>query len=214
MRCGVAVLFMSSLVFGQGTSQEKFLLKGLTAEQVEYKGKKAVKLVEAPNSQGDGQLCIIKGDQIKDGIIEVWVAGEPGTGAGAGARGFVGMAFRVQSEGAKYEAFYLRPTYGRAEDQVRRNHSLQYVSHPDYHWQRLRKEFPEKYEAYADLVPGEWTRVKITVEGRKARLYIQGAEQPALLVNDLFLGEEGGGVAFWVGPGTVAHFADYKLTSK
>lgn len=214
MRCAVIVLLMSGLIFGQGTGPDKFLLKGLTAEQVEYKGKKAVKLVEAPDVQGDGQLCIIKGDQIKDGVIEVWVTGEPRTGAAAAARGFVGLAFRVQGEGAKYEAFYLRPTNGRAEDQVRRNHSLQYVSHPDYPWQRLRKEFPEKYESYADLVPGEWTRVKIMVEGRKARLYIHGAEQASLMVNDLFLGEEGGGVAFWVGPGTMAHFADYKLTSK
>ena len=96
----------------------------------------------------------------------------------------------------------------RARDQVRRNHSAQYISHPDHHWQRLRKEFPEKYESYVDLQPGEWTRVRIVVKGRSAELYVHGAGQPTLIVNDLFMGEASGGIAFWVGPGTVAHFAD------
>jgi signal peptidase I len=41
----------------------------------------------------------------------------------------------------------------------------------------LRKEFPEKYESYVDLVAGEWTRVKIEVRGEKARLYVNGVEQ-------------------------------------
>jgi hypothetical protein len=156
----------------------------------------------------------VRGETIKDGAIDVWLAGEPGPGAGEAARGFVGVAFRVQGEGARYEAFYLRPTNGRVEDQVRRNHSVQYICHPDYHWQRLRKEFPEKYESYADLAPGEWTQVRITVEGRKARLFVNGASQPCLIVNDLFLGESEGGIALWVGPGTVARFADLRVSRK
>ncbi len=192
---------------------EAIELKGLKAEVVDYKGRRAMKFIEAPGAQGDGQLCILKQYTIKDGTIEVWLAGEPGASAGTGARGFVGVAFRVRPGGEKYEAFYLRPTNGRADDQVRRNHSAQYISHPDYPWQRLRKEFPEKYESYVDLAPGEWTRVRITVKGRQARLYVHDAAQPTLIVNDLFLGEDGGGVAFWVGPGTVAHFADFKVSN-
>jgi hypothetical protein len=63
-------------------------------------------------------------------VIEVEVAGEPGPGAAQGARGFVGVAFRVQPDMQSYDAFYLRPTNGRAEDQERRNHAVQYISHP------------------------------------------------------------------------------------
>ena len=203
------------LIAGSGLAQvgitESLDLKGLKAEVVDYKGRKAFKLTEIPGVSPDGGLCILKREQIQDGAIELWVAGEPGPGAGTAARGFVGLAFRVSPGGGKYEAFYLRPTNGRADDQVRRNHSVQYISHPDHHWQRLRKEFPEKYESYTDLVPGEWTKMRIEVKGRRALLFVNGAAQPSLIVNDLILGEEGGGIAFWVGPGTVAHFADFSV---
>src|SRR5262249_11420144 len=135
------------------------------------------------------QLVILNKPEFQDGMIEIELAGEPAANAGGGARGFVGVAFRVSldaaKDAAKYECFYLRPTNGRADDQVRRNHSTQYISYPDFPWQRLRKEFPEKYESYVDVVPGEWTKMKIEVRGDKARLYVHDAPQPALVVNDL-----------------------------
>jgi hypothetical protein len=76
----------------------------------------------------------------------------------------------------------------------------------------LRKEFPEKYESHVDLVPGEWTKVKIEVRGDKARLYVHGAAQPALVVNDLKQGPGQGQIALWVGVGTVAHFANLRVS--
>ena len=212
MRLLACVALFAAGALAQAGISESLDLKGLKAEAVDYKGRKAMKFSELPGGTVDGSLGILKGEQIKDGAIDLWVAGEPGPGAGSGARGFVGVAFRVRPGGERYEAFYLRPTNGRADDQVRRNHSVQYISHPDHHWQRLRKEFPEKYESYTDLVPGEWTRMRIEVKGRGARLFVNGSAQPSLIVNDLFLGEEAGGIAFWVGPGTVAHFADFQVS--
>lgn len=214
MRLMLGLLLAASAACGQVGISEYLQPQGLKMESVDYKGRKAMKFTELPGQQSDGSLCLLKGEQIQDGIIELWMAGEPGPGAGTAARGFVGIAFRVKGTGEKYEAFYLRPTNGRAPDQVRRNHSAQYISHPDHHWQRLRKEFPEKYESYVDLQPGEWTRVKVVVKGKSAQLFVHGAEQPTLIVNDLIMGEESGGVALWVGPGTVAHFADFKVTKQ
>ena len=52
-------------------------------------------------------------------------------------------------------------------DQARRNHSVQYISYPAYPWHKLRKETPEVYESYVDLIPGEWTRVKLLSKMRK-----------------------------------------------
>jgi len=72
----------------------------------------------------------------RDGAIEVYLAGQPAAGAGSGARGVIGIAFRLQANG-RYEYIYLRPTNGRADDQVRRNHSTQYSSHPDFDFARL-----------------------------------------------------------------------------
>lgn len=122
------------------------------------------------------------------GTIETEVAGEPGPEAFESARGFVGIALRLAPDMSKFECFYLRPTNGRADDQARRNHSLQYFSFPDFPWLRLRKEFPEKCETYAGLAPGEWTRLRIEVNGEEARLFVNDVQQPTLIVNDLKLG--------------------------
>jgi hypothetical protein len=159
------------------------------------------------------QLAVIEASDFGDGVIEAEIAGAPRADAGEGARGFVGLAFRVQDDLKTYDAFYLRPTNGRADDQVRRNHSAQYISHPDWPWFRLRKEFPEKYEAYVDLVPGEWTKIRIEVQGERARLFVHGQPQPTLIVNDVKSGAKGRGkIALWIDTGTVAHFRNLTVT--
>ncbi len=159
------------------------------------------------------QLAVIEASDFGDGVIEAEIAGAPRADAGEGARGFVGIAFRVQDDLKTYDAFYLRPTNGRADDQVRRNHSTQYISHPDWPWFRLRKEFPEKYEAYVDLVPGEWTKIRIEVQGERAKLFVNGQPQPTLIVNDVKTGARGRGkIALWIDSGTVAHFRDLTVT--
>jgi hypothetical protein len=153
------------------------------------------------------------GSPFSDGVIEAEVAGAPAPGAAAGARGFVGIAFRVRPDLRTYDAFYLRPTNGRADDQVRRNHAVQYISHPDWTWDRLRREAPEKYETYVDLVPDAWTRVRIEVRGAQARLYVHGQAQPTLIVNDVKTGAGArGAIALWIGTGTVAHFRDLRVS--
>ena len=186
-----------------------------TAEPVTHEGRKGVRITVSeeglrkmqPGSGELNPLAVIQGLEFSNGVIEAEIAGAPAPGAGEGARGFVGIAFRIQKDMQTYDAFYLRPTNGRAEDQVRRNHSAQYISNPAWPWPRLRKETPEKYEAYVDLVPGAWTKVKVEVRGEQARLYVHDQPQPTLIVNDVKTGAQGSGaIALWVGPGTVAHF--------
>ena len=158
------------------------------------------------------QLAVLDRVAFGSGVIEAEIAGAPAPGAGEGARGFVGIAFRLQDDMKTYDAFYLRPTNGRADDQERRNHAAQYVSHPDWPWFRLRKETPSKYESYVDLVPGVWTKVRIDARGDRARLHVHGQEQPSLVVNDVKSGPSAkGAVALWVGPGTVAHFRNLSI---
>jgi hypothetical protein len=158
-------------------------------------------------------LVLVDEIEFSDGIIEVEIAGAPAPGASAAARGFVGIAFRVGKDLRTFEQIHLRPTNGRADDQERRNHSVQYSSHPDWTFDRLRKEAPSKYEVYVDLVPGAWTKVKIEVRGSTARLYVHGQQQPALIVNDLKLGGRAkGGIALTLDVETVAHFRDLTIT--
>ena len=195
-------------------AMDQLKLVNVKAETVTFKGRKALRVIDAaaPETSDDGRLVILPKTDFQDGIIEVDLAGEPGPGAAEGARGFVGMAFRVAADTSRFECFYLRPTNGRAEDQVRRNHSAQYISKPGFPWPFLRKNFPEKYETYVDLVAGEWTKVKIEVRGEKARLYVNGVEQPTMLVNDLKQGQSKGAVALWIGTGTVAHFSNVRIS--
>ncbi len=148
-----------------------------------------------------------------NGTIEVEVSGQPAPGTQQGARGFVGIAWRLQDDHKNYDCFYLRPTNGRADDQERRNHTVQYISHPDWTWYRFRSETPSKYETYADIVPGEWIPVKIVVDGEKARLYVNGADQPTLIVNDVKSGAGATGkVALWLEGSTVAHYRNLKVS--
>jgi hypothetical protein len=159
------------------------------------------------------QFAVIEQSSFGDGVIEAEIAGAPRPDAGEGARGFVGIAFRMQDDLKTYDAFYLRPTNGRADDQVRRNHSTQYIAHPDFPWFRLRKEFPEKYEAHVDLVPGEWTKVRIDVRGATARLFVHGQAQPTLIINDVKSGATGKGkIALWIEGSTIGHFRNLTVT--
>jgi hypothetical protein len=186
-------------------------LHDVRADLVTYRGRSALRLVESETA-GDGPaLAVLTQTDFAQGEITTAVAGDRRADAPPEMRGFVGIAFRVASP-ARYECFYIRPTNGRADDQLRRNHATQYVSHPDYPWYRLRKESPGVYESYADLVPGAWTRLRITVSGSRARLYVNGARQPTLIVNDLKLGDTRGRIGLWIGNGTEAYFTKLTVT--
>ena len=192
----------------------------VTVEPVTHAGKRSVRVAisdEAKRLPVDQieEFAVIEGTDFTNGVIEAEIAGAPGAAAGEGARGFVGIAFRMQPDLETYDAFYLRPTNGRAEDQERRNHSAQYISHPDWTWSRLRKETPGRYEAYVDLVPDAWTPIRIEVRGTKARLFVNGQSQPALIVNDLKHGPDAHGtVGLWVDNGTNGHFRNLSVRAR
>jgi hypothetical protein len=197
-------------------------LHNVSATAVTFQGKKALKLVRsttadpaATDANRTDHLAIVE-IPFTNGTIEVDVAGEPAAGqAAGGARGFVGVAFRVQPDRKTYDCFYVRPTNGRAEDQERRNHSAQYISHPTYTWSKLRQETPSRYESYADMQPATWMRLRIDVDGQKARLYLNNQPQPVLIVNDVKTGDKGkGAVALWLEGSTIAHFADLRIRSR
>lgn len=160
-------------------------------------------------------IALVDGVEFSNGTIEVELAGEPATGASGGARGFVGVAFRVQPDRRTYDCFYLRPTNGRADDQERRNHTAQYISHPEHTWFSLREKTPSRYESYVDIGPAEWIHVRIEVDGARARLFVNRQEQPTLIVNDVKSGASArGAVALWFEGSTLARFRNLRLTPR
>ena len=225
----IAILsaLLVSLVLTSGSKAQSVPLdsiQGLQPRNVEikpmaYQGRKAIQVMPTAEADagavpgsGGGGIVILPKLAFHNGTIELDVVGKPRAGAPGDARGFVGLAFRVNADASKYECVYIRPTNGRADDQLRRNHSTQYCSYPDYEWQRLRTESPGKYESYVDLQPGQWTKLKVEVSGLSMKLYVDGASQPALIVNDLKMGDAQGSVALWVGLGTEAYFANLRVT--
>jgi hypothetical protein len=218
----LAVLWMSSAAQGSGQDRQKparlaldkLELHNVKTEPVTYLGRPAMRVSDAgPQDLDDaGRFAVVPGSSFQDGTIEVNLSGDTAPNAPANLRGFVGVAFRITADRSHFECFYLRPKNGRAEDQLQRNHSAQYISIPGFGWQKLRSETPGKYESYVDLIPGQWTQLKIQVAGSSARLYVNGAEQPTLVVNDLKQSSANGAIALWVGLGTIAHFADLKVT--
>ena len=219
MRCAIATL-VATLPFVAGIHAAEFPVTDLSrlkvatgaAEKTVYKNKTALKLIDKNGGPNDA-FATLKDLQFRNGTFDLEVSGAPAKNADPTARGFIGVAFRIQPDGSHAELIYLRPSNGRAGDQLQRNHSTQYVSPPDWTWQRLRKESPGQYESYVDLQPGEWTHMRIVVTGKDASLYVGKAEQPCLVVHDMKLGDVEGGVALWIGPGTEGYFRALTITA-
>jgi hypothetical protein len=180
----------------------------------ELEGREVVRVIKDSSVKDvdEPTFVRIKGIDFKNGTIEVKVLSRLLKDAPDFARGFIGVAFRINESNTKYESIYLRPVNARVNDQVRRNHSIQYYSYPDYKFDRLRKESPEQYESYADMEMNKWISMKIVVKDAQARLFLDNNEQPSLIVNDLKHGADlSGAIGLWVEVGTEAYFADVKI---
>lgn len=184
---------------------------------VDYRGRRALHvapLVGQEQATDQEMLAVLTGTDFQDGVIEVDAAGSRRKGYAtddvSAFKGFIGVSFRIRGDSA--ERFYVRPENARLESQLFRNRSTQYEASPDYPWQRLRQESPGMYESYADMEAGGWTHLRIEVSGRTARLYINAASQPALIVNDLKHRESHGAIGLWTRISVDAYFSNLRVT--
>ncbi|UCF78439.1 MAG: SMP-30/gluconolactonase/LRE family protein [Candidatus Eiseniibacteriota bacterium] len=151
-----------------------------------------------------GRKCLVgfaclEGVQFEDGVIEVDIAVD-------GSRSYPGLVFRIQSE-ENYERFYIRPhRAGLYPD------ALQYT--PVFNgiagWQLYNGD---GYTAGAELPANEWVRVRLEVQGSRARVFIGGSDRPALVINEL-KHRSGKGTIGVFGPrdGT-AHFSEFRYST-
>jgi len=180
----------------------------------EIMGRSAVRVTKDPAIKAFDEATFAKlvGTDFKNGTIEVEVLSRLLKDAPAYARGFIGVAFRINEDNSRFESIYIRPTNGRADDQLRRNGATQYFSYPNFKFDRLRKESPGRYESYADMGLNEWITIKIVVRDEKAKLYLNGDEHPVLVVNDLKHGaDSSGAIGLWVDVGTEGYFSDLRI---
>jgi hypothetical protein len=197
-----------------------FRVSGVQLQQSEYQGEQAFRVaVPAASYQNpdtevltDRAMLAWLPVDFSEGTIELDLASTLAADAPVYARGFIGVAFRIGAD-LSFEGLYLRPANSQVEDQVRRNHSVQYFSYPDFDFARLRREAPEKYESYVDVALNQWTHIKIEVRGETARLYVNRAMRPALIVMDLKHGPaQHGGIGFWIESGTIGYFKNLSWT--
>jgi hypothetical protein len=178
-------------------------------EAVEYLGRRAVKLTMTPEQSG---LAWLTGVDFQDGVIEADLAVKVLTPPGVRMPGFLGIAFRAKPDGSKYELFYIRPRNARAADQAMRNHAVQYSYDPDFWWFPLRRAWPAVYEAYTDIDEQAWTHLKIEVAGRTAKLYVNNAAEPTLVVDGLKGEDLRGGVGLSGFASQEAYFSNVRIT--
>jgi hypothetical protein len=215
----VTVLAAASCLFAQTSARvQTFPLRdtaGLIApkvktEAVQYLGRKSVRLtIEGEDHEG---LALLPGTDFQDGVIEADIALKVTVPPGVRYPGFVGIAFRVRPDASHYELFYLRPGNSEAADQAMRNHAVQYVSEPDFGWYRLRRQWPWVYESHAALAMETWTKVRIEVAGRAAKLYLNGSAKPSLVVDGLKGEDLHGAVGLWSFTGEEAYFSNVRIT--
>ena len=224
-----------------------------------HQGFRCLNLVPSPDVvESDGPtFAILEDSKFHNGVIEISLSGtEPKDAASKKFAGdFVGIGFRIQSDAseldpdldpkinpanvAKFECIYFRPGHALDNDQLTRNHSVQYFSYPKHLFDSLREEYlqqdqlnqeqkqknrslpksdqipvikPKIYEAYAPISSQKWFRIRLEVEGTVAKLYVNGTAEPALIVNDLKLGDSEGAIGLFVERECVAYFSDLKIT--
>jgi hypothetical protein len=217
---GLLLLSFSGALFAQETHFENYVLEPVQVKMsiTKIDGKESVRVSRDTAINGADIPTFVRlknTDGFSNGTIEVMLLSRLLPNADASARGFIGLAFRINKDNSRFESVYIRPTNGRAEDQLRRNHSTQYFSYPDYKFDRLRKEAEGKYESYADMALNEWIKMKIVVLHAQAKLYLNDNPQPILIVSDLKLGTDTrGAVGLFVDSGTDAFFRDIKVVAE
>jgi hypothetical protein len=154
-------------------------------------------------------------DDFENGTIEVMMYSQlQDPPPYSGIAGFIGMFFRVKQDDSGFDAIYVRPKVGRANNQQFRNHAVQYISYPHYKFDTLRKMAPYKYEGSAPVALNEWIKMRIEVNGETAEMFINDAKYSTFIVDKLLGSNEKGGIGLYVDIGTVGYFRDLKATRK
>ena len=156
------------------------------------------KLVEkdgAPAVEVNGEGVIwLDGCEFSNGTIEFDAKGK----SGPPQSNFMGIVFRAMDE-KTYDTVYFRPFNFRAPKPDNKSHAVQYSSHPEWPWQRLRKEHTGKYEKGIEPSPDgdAWFHAKVVVAKPKVSVFVNGATEPSLMVDEL-TERKGGSVGLFV----------------
>ncbi|MEO8886134.1 MAG: family 16 glycoside hydrolase [Mucilaginibacter sp.] len=175
------------------------------------------KVSELPNHEKNGVMLSadagegvawLNGVTFTNGIIELDMRGK-----NVEQQSFLGIAFHGLTDTKTFDVVYFRPFNFPAADSVKRSHSIQYASHPEYPWQVLRQKFNGQYER--DIKPspnpGEWFHVRIEINSPQIKIFVNGNATPSLVVKKLN-DHKSGLLGLWAGNNSDGQFANLKVT--
>ncbi len=171
-----------------------------------YGGQEDAVEMNAENSDGVGILKTIEFDK---GIIEVELLGENKPG-----KSFIGIAFNIQDD-RTYEVIYFRPFNFVAKEQIRKDHMVQYIFHPEFTWKKLRKERTGEFEDEITTPPNpdKWFKVIIHINEEQVKVYVNELSDPVLIVDRLTL-TKSKKIGLWTGFGSSGRFRNLILKAE
>jgi hypothetical protein len=143
-------------------------------ELVDFLGRQSFRLARG--------LAYTRFAEFQNGTIEVDIAADERSR-------FFGIAFHVQSDD-DYEVIFFRP---RSSDT---DQAVQYT--PGLHGANVWQLYTGPgYTATAHIPRNQWIHARIVVSGLAAKLFLNNAAEPSLVIPDLKLGQVKGSIGFW-----------------
>jgi len=158
----------------------------INAEIVDHLGRKSL-----------SGYAVLNDVEFENGVIEVDIAAD-------GSRSYPGILFRIQSPGNN-ERFYTRPhrTTGLYEDALQYTPTINGIAG----WQLYSGE---GFTAAATIPYNQWVHVKMEISGTQARVFIDNADEPALVINDLKHGISNGAIGLLGPKDATARFSNFQ----
>ncbi|AWX43947.1 hypothetical protein HME9304_00945 [Flagellimonas maritima] len=158
------------------------------------------------NAEDESGIGIIEDVEFEKGLIEIELLGENNPG-----KSFIGIAFNIQND-ETYEAIYFRPFNFVAKEQIRKEHMVQYIYHPEFTWRKLRKEKTGEFENEIKMPPNpdDWFKAIIHVEETTVKVFVNDLSEPVLIVDRLTkpLSKK---IGIWTGFGSSGRFRNLIL---
>lgn len=194
----------------------------VVSSKSEFSGRPCLKLVLteeaqkiAARQQSIASIALLP-IEMTSGSVEIDIAGVVNGKGDPDARAFVGLAFHATTTANAYQAIYLRLTNGRLASPPpsppRDARAVQYIAHPNWHFDKLRQSAPGAFEKGADVAPGRWFRLKLEITATSVQAFVDGAL--VLSVDQLKDGLGKGRLGLFVDDGTDGYFANLKVSPK
>ena len=208
--------------------KQVFELHNVTGSIIKFQGKKVLKIerdlkalpFDVNNIEGtvdEPHYARLVGlEDFENGTIEVKMYSQLQNPAPyPGIAGFIGVYFRIKEDDSAFDGIYVRPKVGRVNNQLFRNHAVQYIAYPHAKFETLRKNYPAgSYEGSAPVALNEWIKMRIEVNGETAEMFINDAKYSTFVVDKMLGNNKIGGLGLYVDIGTIGYFKDLKITKK